>query len=91
MSVILIIEKKSIKDKEGKIRNWILVGCPKCGFQRSISFEELQIILKGIGECEDEIYLENGGKGADMVIEFCKDAIIGIPYEELRKKYQLPR
>ena len=49
------------------------------------------MILKLIGECEDEIYLEKGGKGADMVIEFCKDAIIGIPYEELKREYKLPK
>ena len=69
---------------------WVEVIFPN-GWRWIPSFEEIGMILKLIGECEDEIYLEKGGKGADMVIEFCKDAIIGIPYEELKRKYKLPK
>jgi len=74
-----------ITKKEGQ---WVEVIFPN-GWRWIPSFQELGEILKLIGECEDERYI--GGKGAGMVIEFCKDAIIGIPYEELKRKYQLPK
>jgi hypothetical protein len=83
--------KKEIITKEGKRKTWVFVKCPGCDYERPVSFEELGEMLRMIGECEDKIYLENGGKGADMVIDFSKDAVLGIPYEELKKKYKLPK
>lgn len=67
---------------------WVEVVFPN-GWHWIPSFEEISTILNLIGQCEDDRYIN--GKGADMVIEFCKDAIIGIPYEELKKKFQLPK
>ena len=74
-----------IQKEEGQ---WVEVIFPN-GWRWVPSFEEVGTILRLIGECEDERYAH--GEGAEMVIRFCKDTIIGIPYEELRKTYQLPK
>ena len=69
--------------------HWVEVVCKGCGFSWRPSFEELGEILKLIGECEDEKYAR--GEGADMVIRWSKDAILGIPYKEIKEKYKLPK
>jgi hypothetical protein len=76
---------QKIQKEEGM---WVEVVFPVGDGWRP-SFNELGEILKLIAECEDERY--PNGKGADMVIEWSKDAIIGIPYDYLKKKYQLPK
>lgn len=77
---------RKVQKEEGE---WVEAQCGWCSYRWRPSFQELTEILYLIGQVEDEKYQK--GKGADMVIEFCKDAIIEIPYEEIKKKYQLPK
>lgn len=81
-----MIKINKIQKEDGE---WVEVICGSCGFSWRPSFEELGEILKLIGEVEDEKYVK--GEGADMVIRWSKDAILGIPYKELKKKYKLPK
>lgn len=81
-----MIKINKIQKEDGE---WVEIVCGNCGFSWRPSFKELGEILKLIAECEDEKY--SRGEGADMVIRWSKDAILGITYEELKKKYKLPK
>jgi len=83
---VLIIEKKQIKD--GK--EWIIIKCPKCGYERAISFEELGEIAYLVGQCEDKKY--PNGQGAEMVKDFLENAVlVGMTYEQYCQWKKIPQ
>ena len=55
------------------------------------AFNDIGKIIYLIGQCEDEKYFINGGRGLDLTREFLEEAILfGTTYEEFCKSKGIP-
>ena len=55
------------------------------------SFDDLGKIIYLIGQCEDERYFINGGRGLDLTKEFLDEVILlGITYREFCERKGIP-
>ena len=79
---------KTIKKFYSEDKSWVQVDFDN-GYIWIPSFDELGKILSLIGQCEDEKY--PNGKGAELVYEFLKEAILcEMSYEEFCKMKGIP-